>query len=170
MTDIKRWYAVHTKPRWEKKVASLLNDMNVTHYCPLNRVVRQWSDRKKVVQEPLFKSYVFVQISDKEQSSVRRVSGVMNYVYWLGRPAVIRDVEIEIIRQFLKEYSNVQIERSTINVNDVVRIIRGPLLEQEGTVVLVKNNKVKVALPSLGYVMSAEVEKSDVEIIQYTGK
>lgn len=170
MTEIKRWYAVHTKPRWEKKVASLLDDIHITRYCPLNRVVRQWSDRKKIIQEPLFKSYVFVQISSKEHLAVRKVDGVINFVYWLGKPAIIRDVEIEIIRQFLKEYSNVQIERSSINVNDVVRIIRGPLLEQEGTVVLVKNNRVKVALPSLGYVMSAEVEKSDVEVIQHNDK
>lgn len=165
MTDSKKWYAVHTKPRWEKKVASLLDNMNITHYCPLNRVVRQWSDRKKIIHEPLFKSYVFVHISDKEQSSVRKVNGVINFVCWLGKPAVIRDAEIEVIRQFLKEYKNVQIERSSINMNDVVRIVRGPLLEQEGTVIQVMNNRVKVQLPSLGCVMSAEVEKSDVELV-----
>ena len=165
MTDSKKWYAVHTKPRWEKKVASLLDNSNIVHYCPLNRVVRQWSDRKKVIHEPLFKSYVFVHISDNERPSVRKVQGVINFVCWLGKPAVIRDAEIEIIRQFLKDYKNVQIEKSSINMNDTVRIVRGPLLEQEGTVIQVMNNRVKVRLPSLGCVMSAEVEKSDIEIV-----
>jgi transcription antitermination factor NusG len=165
MTNIKKWYAVHTKPRWEKKVASLFDKINIANYCPLNRVVRQWTDRKKVIHEPLFKSYVFVHISDNEQSRVRLVHGVINFVCWLGKPAVIRDAEIEVIQQFLKDYKNVQIEESSINMNDVVRIVRGPLLEQEGTVIQVMNNRVKVRLPSLGCVMSAEIEKSDIELV-----
>ena len=162
----KKWYAVYTKPRWEKKVAELLTKIQIATYCPLNRVVRQWSDRKKVVYEPLFQSYVFVQISSAEQLSVRKVEGVLNFVYWLGKPAVIKDAEIEIIQRFLKDHSNVQLEKTTINVNDTVRIVRGPLMEQEGNVVLVKGNRVKVVLPTLGYIMSAEVEKADVEVIR----
>lgn len=165
MTDSRKWYAVHTKPRWEKKVAALLDESKIVRYCPLNRVVRQWSDRKKVIHEPLFKSYVFVFITDQEQLTVRKVHGVINFVYWMGKPAVIRDDEIEVIREFLKEYKNVQIERANINRNDVVRIVRGPLFRQEGTVVQVMNNRVKVHLPSLGCVMSAEVEKSDIELV-----
>jgi transcription antitermination factor NusG len=165
MAEVKRWYAVYTKPRWEKKVADLLQKNQITNYCPLNRIVRQWSDRKKVVHEPLFQSYVFVQITDCEQSNVRKIDGVINFVYWLGKPAVIKDSEIEIIQQFLNEHKNVQLERAVVHIMDTVRIVRGPFMEQEGSVVLVKGNRVKVVLPSLGYVMSAEVEKSDVEVI-----
>ncbi|HMJ47328.1 MAG TPA: transcription termination/antitermination NusG family protein, partial [Ferruginibacter sp.] len=55
----KKWYVVYTRPRWEKKVAATLDERGVENYCPLNRVNRQWSDRKKVVLEPLFKGYVF---------------------------------------------------------------------------------------------------------------
>jgi len=60
MTDAKKWYAVYTRPRWEKKVSELVTKKKLTTYCPLNRVVKQWSDRKKVIFEPLFTSYVFV--------------------------------------------------------------------------------------------------------------
>ena len=161
----KKWYAVYTKPRWEKKVASLLTDNHITNYCPLNRVVRQWSDRKKVILQPLFQSYVFLQIGDQEKVAVRQVDGIINFVYWLGKPAVIKDIEIEVIRRFLNEHENVQLERRSIHIDDTVRILSGPFMEQEGNVVLVKNHTVKVAIPSLGYVLSAELEKSNVEVI-----
>ncbi len=57
----KHWYAIYTKPRWEKKVHHLLSEKGLEAYCPLNKVTRKWSDRMKTVEEPLFKSYVFVQ-------------------------------------------------------------------------------------------------------------
>ena len=76
------WYAVYTKPRWEKKVFSLLTARGMTAYCPLNKVRRKWSDRIKIVEEPLFSSYVFVQVADDALSQVRMVGGVVNFVYW----------------------------------------------------------------------------------------
>ncbi|MBP1652940.1 MAG: NusG antitermination factor, partial [Bacteroidetes bacterium] len=68
------WYAVYTKPRWEKKVAESLIRKQVETYCPINRVTHQWSDRKKVVEEPLFKSYVFVRIPDTMKTTVRETA------------------------------------------------------------------------------------------------
>lgn len=166
MTAINHWYAVYTKPRWEKKVASTLTEQAISCYCPLNKVVRQWSDRKKVVLEPLFRSYVFVQIEEKNQASVKQVDGVVSFVKWLGKPAIIKDEEIAIIQRFLNEHTNIQLEKTQVHLNDTVRIINGPLMEQVGNVVMIKNSRIKVVLPSLGYIMSAEVESSDVEVIQ----
>src|SRR6187402_529657 len=100
----KHWYAVYTKPRWEKKVYSLLKDGGMEAYCPLNRVRKKWSDRIKWVEEPLFKSYVFVKVTEEERTGVRMVNGVVNFVYWLGKPAVVKDKEIAIIRKFLNDY------------------------------------------------------------------
>ncbi|MGZ4023417.1 MAG: transcription termination/antitermination NusG family protein, partial [Flavisolibacter sp.] len=77
-----RWYAIYTRPRWEKKVAGLLVQKQIENYCPLNRVRRQWSDRVKIIEEPLFKSYVFVKIEDEDRSLVRMTNGVVNFVYW----------------------------------------------------------------------------------------
>ncbi|SFF96551.1 UpxY family transcription antiterminator [Pontibacter chinhatensis] len=156
------WYAVYTKPRWEKKVAQTLTQHGIQAYCPINRVVRQWSDRKKIIHAPLFTSYVFVRITEKQIADAKKVEGVINLVYWLGKPAIIRDEEIEIIRQFLAGYENVQLEKAQFRVNDKVKMTSGLLSDKEGTVVAVKNNTVKVALPSLHYIMFAEVEKSDV--------
>lgn len=157
-----RWYAVYTKPRWEKKVAEFLTLKNIESYCPLNKVIRQWSDRKKVLHEPLFTSYVFVHATEKLIGEIKKVDGVINLVHWLGKPAVIKDAEIDAIKSFLNEHSNVQLEKVQVRVNDPVKVSSGFLQDREGTVVAVKNNTVRVALPSLGYVMYADLEKSSV--------
>jgi len=103
--EIKKiWYAVYTKPRWEKKVAAMLLEKGIENYCPVNKVTRQWSDRKKVVMEPVFKGYVFVKLEDNKKWQVKDVNGILNFVYWLGKPAVIRDEEIDTIRKFLNEF------------------------------------------------------------------
>ncbi len=165
MTAEKYWYAVYTKPRWEKKTSELLTKKQIENYCPLNKVIRSWSDRKKMVLEPLFKSYIFINTTEKEHTQIRQTVGVLNFVYWLGKPAVIKNAEIEAIRQFLTEYQNVKLEHVDVNIYDTIKIKRGPLMEQEGDVLEVKNKSVKVYLPSMGYALVAEVEKSNVEII-----
>lgn len=162
----KKWYAVYTKPRWEKKVAEILTGRGIVNYCPLNRIDRQWSDRRKIVYEPLFTSYVFVQVTEADHKVLRACDGVINLVHWLGKPAVIRDYEIEAIRDFLKEYSNVQLQRPGVQLHDRVRIINGPLMELEGAVVVINNNTVKVELPSLGCLMYATVNRADLQLLR----
>lgn len=152
------WYAVYTKPRWEKRVASNLSKTGIENYCPLNKVLRNWSDRKKIVEEPLFTSYVFVRISARQQSQLYEVDGILNFVYWLGRPAIIRDNEIDLIKRFLNEHTNVKVERSSLAVNDKVKIINGPFMEMEGSIIAKNRNIVKVILPSLHFTMSAEIQ------------
>jgi len=126
-------------------------------------VCRQWSDRKKLVLEPLFTSYVFVRISEAEHLKVKQTDGVINMVHWLGKPAVIRDEEIEAIKRFLNDHQNVQLERLEVNINDKVRITHGPLVSVEGNIIEVMNHSVKITLPSLGYAMTAKVHKSHIE-------
>lgn len=159
MNQPKKWHAVYTRPRWEKKVHKLLDEKGIESYCPLNKVCRQWSDRRKVVLEPLFTSYVFVHITSSDYLSIKQTNGVVNLVYWLGSPAVIRDEEIEAIKQFLGTYENVQLEKGKISVNDSVRITSGPFMDMEGVVVEVMNHSIKVILPSLGYAMIAPATK-----------
>src|SRR5688572_20945239 len=103
-----KWFAVYTKPRWEKKVVKLLVEKGIENYCPLNKVRRQWSDRIKLVEEPLFKSYVFVRVCEEDRTTVRMTDGVINFVYWNGKPAIIKDKEIQAIKLFLDEHENVE--------------------------------------------------------------
>ena len=162
----KQWYAVYTRPRWEKKVAELLERKKVEVYCPLNKVNRQWADRRKVVLEPLFTSYVFVYVSEQEHASIKQTDGIVNFVYWLNKPAVIRNEEIETIRKFLIEYDHVSLEKTQVNLNDRVRIINGPLMMWEGNVVEIRTNTIKITLPSLGQNLVAEIRKEHLETIR----
>jgi|SRR6478672_10208600 transcription antitermination factor NusG len=164
-TNDSKWYAVYTRPRWEKKVAEILAQKKIENYCPLNRVIRQWSDRKKVVLEPLFTSYVFVKTTQQHHADIRKITGILNFVYWLNKPATIRNEEIDNIREFLNEHMNVQIQKAPVSINDAVKVIKGPLMDYEGNVIAIKSKTLKILLPSLGYMMIAEVEKTSIKII-----
>ena len=156
----KKWLAIYTRPRWEKKVNQLLTEKGLESYCPLNKVRRKWSDRIKVVEEPLFKSYVFVKVSDEDRTAVRMTPGAINFVYWEGKPAIIREKEIVAIKRFLDEYENVEVHRNDLKVDQRVRITNGTLMDHEGKVLDVRHKTVKVAIDSLGYVLIAYIERS----------
>ena len=162
----KNWYVISTKPRWEKKVYSLLIDKEIEAYCPLNRVRRKWSDRIKWVEEPLFKSYVFVKVSEENLTGVRLISGVVNFVYWLGRPAVVKNKEIETIRKFLNDYTEVWAEPITLQKDAKVIIRQGAFMDKEAKVVKVVNNKVRVLIESIGFSLVAVVARSNVEVVE----
>jgi transcription antitermination factor NusG len=160
----KKWYVVYTKPRWEKKVHGLMLAKGMEAYCPLNRVRKKWSDRVKWVEEPLFRSYVFIKIAEEEQSLVRMVNGVVNFVYWLSKPAIVKDREIEIIRQFLNDYDEVEATAIDLRVDDRVMILHGVLMNKEAKVLRVVNNKVQVIIESIGYSLMATIDKSNVTV------
>jgi transcription antitermination factor NusG len=162
MESKKNWYAVYTKPRWEKKVHATLSARGMESYCPLNKVRKQWSDRIKLVEEPLFKSYVFVHVPEEEQSHVRMVDGVLNYVYWQGKPAIVKDREIEDIRRFLNEYQDVQLMALDFQPESRVLIRSGVLMDKEAIVQRVLHQTVEVVIESLGYKLVAQIDKSNL--------
>ena len=157
------WFAVQTRPRWEKKVARLLDEKGIDHYCPLHKVVRKWSDRKKVVLEPVFKSYIFVRIGENEKWEIKKINGILNYVYWLGKPAHIRNEEIETIRKFLNEFEDVVVERKNLHLNDKVRIKQGVLMNYEGMIVEISGNRIIVKIDSMDLQLSAHFDKKNLE-------
>jgi transcription antitermination factor NusG len=140
-------------------VNQLLVGKEIESYCPLNRVRRKWSDRMKLIEEPLFKSYVFVRIAEKERTEVRMTDGVINFVYWNGKPAVIKDREIQAIKLFLNEYENVQLLKMEVRPEDRVRVIGGPLMDLEGKVIEIRNKTARVVIDSLGYMLVADIDK-----------
>ncbi|HTR30427.1 MAG TPA: UpxY family transcription antiterminator [Puia sp.] len=167
MADSKKnWYVVYTKPRWEKKVYAFMTERGIEAYCPLNRVRKRWSDRIKWVEDPLFKSYVFVKVTEADFVPVRTIPGVVNFVYWLGKPAIVKNKEIEVIRKFLNDYKEVWSEPVDIQRDATVVIRKGAFMDKEGKVVRVVNNKVRVLIESIGYALVAVVAKSNVEVIE----
>ena len=140
-----------------------MTDKGLEVYCPLNKVRRKWSDRYKVVEEPLFKSYVFVRIKEEDQVVVRNIHGVVNFVFFQGKPAIVRDREIELIRKFLKEYQDIRVSPVTLTKGAKVRVNSGVLMDSEGIVVDVKNKIAAVLLETLGYELTAHFELSNLE-------
>lgn len=163
---VRKWYAIYTKPRWEKKVYALLVEKGIECYCPLNKVHRKWSDRIKIVEEPLFKSYVFVRVNEEEKTPVRMVSGVVNFVYWEGKPAVIKDKEILVIRKFLNDYDDVEVRQLDIKPETNVVVKQGILMGKKGTVKRVLRKKVEVLIESIGFTLTAYIDKSKVGVIE----
>lgn len=159
------WYAVYTKSRWEKKVAALLETKGIEYYCPLNKVVKQWSDRKKTVLEPLFKSYVFVQVDEKEKWELLKVTGIVNYVHWLGKPAKIKESEIETVKKFLNEFTAVEVVKTASPVNSKVKIKQGVLMNYQGILLNVSGNRASVRIESMGLQLTAFFDRKNIELI-----
>lgn len=147
------WYVVYTKPKWEKKVADKLRQLGIECYCPLITQVKQWSDRKKKVEVPLFNSYVFVQIADSERSSVFQVAGVVRYLFWLGKPAIVKDEEITIIKTNLKSPNISDVSVSAFQVGDKIKLETGAFSNQSAIVQEVTNNYYTLVLETLGCIL-----------------
>lgn len=162
-----KWLAIYTKPRWEKKVHQLLTDKGIESYCPLNKVKRKWSDRIKTVEEPLFKSYVFVKVTDDDRTKVRLTKGVVNFVYWNGKPAIIREKEIQTIKRFLDEHESVQVRPMEFAVNQQVLITSGTFMDKRAVVLDVRRKEVKVAIESLGQELVAYIDKTKLSILEH---
>jgi transcription antitermination factor NusG len=163
--DKRKWLAVYTKPRWEKKIDQHLAERGVESYCPLNKVHRKWSDRVKLVEEPLFKSYVFVRVNEEEEKKVRGVNGVLNFVYWLGKPAVINPKDIDRVKRFLRDYENVEVMAMNLAPNSRVIIKSGLLMDKEARVISANKKRVEVEIDSMGYKLVAYVDKTNVELV-----
>ena len=158
MQPEKKWFAVYTKPRWEKKIDTVLIRKGVESWCPLQKIERQWSDRKKIIEDPLFKSYVFVHIDATEKTKVLMTDGVLNFVHYLGKPAIIKDDEINIIKKYLSEKDASIVIFSQEGFKEEMRITvnHGVFMGNEGTVIRGGKKKVYVKLESLGQVMVVE--------------
>ena len=157
----KIWYVIYTRPRWEKKVSRNLLQKGIENYCPLNKVRKKWSDRTKVILEPLFKGYVFVKIPEADKWNIRKIDGVINYVHWLGRPAKVKESEIDTIKKFLQEFSDVQVD-SQLQVDTSVIVKQGVLMDYSGIIIEVTGSKARVKIDSMGIRLVAFFDKANL--------
>ena len=152
------WYAIRVKSRSEKKVFSDLLELGIEAYLPLYRKLRQWSDRKKWVEMPLISGYVFVYISRKEYESALRIFNVVNYVYFEGKAAIIREGDIDLLKRMLGQIEvEFEITSEQLKPGQMVEIISGPLLGVIGELIEFQGkNKVALRIPPLGYTVLVE--------------
>ncbi|WP_316843046.1 UpxY family transcription antiterminator [Pedobacter gandavensis] len=159
----KQWLVVYTRPRWEKKVDRLLQMQGIEAYCPVKKVTSQWADRRKQVILPLFNSYVFVRINDREAYKVRQTLGVMNFVYYMAKPAVIQDQVIEKIKEYTHNCPDVEVvSLQEINSGDRIRVKKGLFFDQEGTVIRVQGKNVILAFDHLNCALVSNFPLSNV--------
>ena len=152
------WYVLYVQSRNEKKVAEMLQEMKVQVYCPHIKEIRQWSDRKKTIESPLFKSYVFVRLQDRERQLVFGVPGVVRYLFWLGKPAVVRDEEIQAIKKWLEEDEVEEITLSKLVPGDELHIKNGILKNQKAVIQEVGKTRIRLVLAGLGVVVNAKIK------------
>jgi len=153
--DNQHWYALYTKARSEKKVAERLEKQGFEVYCPTVTTLRQWSDRKKKVTVPVFSSYVFVKVREQDRHRVLQDAGVMNFVFWLGKPAIVRDEEIEQLKVFLGEFQDRDFTVKALQPGDAVTLQQGAFAGEKGRVEKVGNKKIYILLESVGLIVEA---------------
>ena len=149
----KKWFVVYTRPQQELKVATQLSTMGITNYCPTITLVKQYSDRKKKVTKPLLSSYVMVELGEKERNKVFACSGIVRYLFFLGKPAVIPASDINLMQNHLNGMYN-DSKVTTLSVGDSHTITEGSFSGVLGKVVETNNTKVKLELASLGMVIT----------------
>ncbi|AYL95249.1 UpxY family transcription antiterminator [Mucilaginibacter celer] len=159
----KNWLVLYTRSRWEKKVDRLLKEQNIESFCPLVKTRRQWVDRAKLVDIPLFPSYLFVRIKTHEQSKIIQTSGAVNFITYCGKPAVIQDAEIERIRMITKHYPDVKtISLTGVNIGDHVTVVNGPLINKMGEIISVKGQSVVMVIKNINCALTIKTDHSRI--------
>ncbi|MEZ5003176.1 MAG: UpxY family transcription antiterminator [Chitinophagales bacterium] len=157
----KHWMAIYTKPRSEKKVAERLARSGFEVYCPLQTTIKQWSDRKKKVQVPIFPSYIFVHVYDIDRPVILQDPAVLNFVYYVGKPAIIRDIEIEMLKQFLdNDYFYDDISIYQYKKGDKVDIIAGPFKDYKAKIDEIQKSHIILLVDSIGVVVKLKTKVS----------
>ena len=152
------WYVIRTKPQHEIKSAKILEDLGLEIYCPVITEVRQWSDRKKKVTLPLFRTYIFAQLDAKNRNEVYKAPGVLGFLNWLGKPAVAGQHEIEAISSWMNNDKLDGFEVGELNAGDKVEIKAGRFAKKEAIIKEVGNKKLKLILPDIGWTLTANIQ------------
>lgn len=156
---LKNWYILIVKPKHEIKVTTKLKALDIEVYCPLVKETKIWSDRKKTVEVPLFKNYVFVRLKENERQSVFVVNGISRYLFWLGKPALVRDSEVDVLRNWL---SNDHVEEVTLSqfvAGDQLTIKHGVLKDRNAIIQEVGKKRVKLIIPGLGVMVNLKLKE-----------
>ena len=145
------WNVIYTKSRSEKKVEERLKNIGIEAYCPVRTEVKFWSDRKKSILVPVLPSMVLVKIEKNKRNQVFDIPGVVRYMFWLKKHAVVRDSEVDSLKLLLKSNNIIEQNVASYNVGDEIKI--SSLKDQLGIIKKISNNQIWVVLKQLGYVI-----------------
>lgn len=168
-TEDKKWFAIYVKSRYEKKVFKLLADMNIESFLPLVTRIKQWSDRKKKVEEPLFRSYIFVHISSRyEYENVVHCNGVVKFVSFENKAVPVPDNQIYAIKCYIEDNDILDdINYDNYKEGELVRIKSGQLKDLIGRFVKINGkHRVIINIESVGKCLPITISKSKIEAIK----
>lgn len=160
----KKWYALYTKSRCEKKILDLLVQQQFVAYLPLRKELRQWSDRKKWVDVPLINSYIFIKLEPAKRKEVFAVHGVVAFVCDKGKPAIIPEKEIENMRCAVESKLNFELKKGVFNIGETVRITSGALTGVEGQISEIRGDKkLYVTIAHIGFTLIVDMKDAGFE-------
>ena len=164
--NIEKWFVIKTNPRAEKLVSERLLAIGIKNYLPIKRVLKQWKDRKKWVDEVILKNYVFVNISEKSKNDVFEVFGVIKYLFVAGSIAIVTDKEIDVLKLFCQA-NDLKIENKGYEIGDNFEIISGALIGMIGKLNSnQKGNTISIYIAQLGLFANIKINLSDVKRIE----
>lgn len=155
----RKWYVICTKFRREKKVAALLAKKGIEHYCPLTKRERKTGSQKRIEIGPLFSTYVFVCVQENEIPFLKRIPYVSNVVYWKSKPAVISSEEVDAIRLMEESYQDIQLHKTAVMPEKKMYVQKESITDFGGNVLTIQHKGLIVTLPSLGFKMTARVQR-----------
>lgn len=162
-----KWYAVYTRVNQEKKIIRLLHEQKIENYLPLVKKLKQWCDRKKWIEEPLFRCYLFVKVSNKEFFKVLDTPGVVGYVCFGGQAQSIPDYQIENVKTFVTNSNKeITITRSMIAEGMNAQVLYGPLKGVQGEVIeIYGQSRILIRIETLGCCLHTNISKDEVRLL-----
>ncbi|SDT52934.1 Transcription antitermination factor NusG [Mucilaginibacter mallensis] len=162
--DTGKWYPVYTNPRAEKKAYQSLINKGVEAYLPLQRQLKKWSDRKKWVEEPFIKSYLFVHIKEHEQTEVLMTKGIARFLYFGGRITAMPDRQIEQLKLLIASPFELEVTEENLQPGEKIIIKAGPLKGMTGEIISYRSQKqLALRLESLGCTIIVHVAASIID-------
>ncbi|PWS31672.1 UpxY family transcription antiterminator [Pedobacter paludis] len=159
-----RWYPVYTRSRAEKKAYEELIRKDIIAYLPLKKILKQWSDRKKIIEEPLIKSYLFVYISAKEQTEVLMTNGISRFIYFSGNIASLPDKQIQDLKLLLATEDDLEVFDFAIKAGEKVVVKAGPFKGMLAELVSIHNKqRIILRLHNMGYAIEINTSMKFIE-------
>jgi transcription antitermination factor NusG len=156
-----KWYALYTRPRAEKLVNQRLSEEGIETFLPLQKVIRKWSDRKKVIEKPLLSSYIFVKTSRKHFPVVYKTNGVVKFISFEGQPVSIPQKQIDNLRLIVNSDAEIEVSSEIFAPGDNVEVVNGALIGLTGELIRIgSKNRVVVRIDKLDQNIILKIPKA----------
>lgn len=164
-----KWYALYTRPRAEKLVFQRLIEGDIESFLPLQKTIRVWSDRKKIVEKPLLSSYVFVKIRRRLFPQVYNTTGVVKFISFEGQPVAIPQRQIDNLKLIINSDADVEVTSEKFAPGDNVEVVNGSLIGLTGELIKIgSQNRVVVRIDRLDQNLILKIPKAFLRKCDYT--